>query len=115
MASNDKFYVVVRSNMPAGVQAVQSAHALLDFSVKYPDIVKNWNTVSNYLCMLSVDNEDQLYDLYVQAVEQGIRVVRFYEPDMGDELTAIALEPGCASKQLCSKLKLALRGYSMEG
>jgi len=36
----------------------------------------------------------------------GLRVVRFHEPDLGDSLTAAALEP--AARRLVSHLPLAL-------
>lgn len=113
-----KFYCIVRSDLPAGYQAVQGAHALLDFAVRYPEEIKEWNLNSNYLIMLQVKDEEELLDFLYRANSLGIKTVGFNEPDIGNELTAIALEPGEQSRLLCSGLRLALdhaQGSSGDG
>jgi hypothetical protein len=42
-------------------------------------------------------------------MEQGIRFSVFKEPDIDNQITAIALEPGSKSKKICSNLSLALK------
>ena len=66
--------------------------------------------VSNYICVLGIENEAALKELIMAAQEQGIKHSIFREDDLDHQLTAIALEAGEKSKKLCSKLKLALRG-----
>lgn len=39
--------------------------------------------------------------------EKGYKHSRFTEPDIGDELTAVALVPCPEAKKLCSRFKLA--------
>ena len=67
---------------------------------------------SNYICCLSVQNEQELQNLIEKALRNNIRFSVFKEPDIEDQVTAIALEPGQKTKKtkkLCSNLKLALR------
>lgn len=82
---------------------------------EHPDIDKEWFEKSNYLGLLSVANEQELIALIEQAVAHGIAFSIFREPDIDNQITAIALEPGRKSKKLCSKLSLALRGTNEMG
>jgi hypothetical protein len=80
--------------------------------MEYPHINKEWFERSNYLGFLSVDNEIELLALSKKAFELGIECSIFREPDIGNEVTAIALAPGRKSKKLCSKIDLALKGVN---
>jgi hypothetical protein len=62
------------------------------------------------LGLLSVTNEGELKNLIEQATARNIAVSIFREPDVDNQITAIALAPGQESKKLCSRLPLALRG-----
>lgn len=88
----------------------QSTHAAIQFGYEHPEIHNEWFKQSNYLCMLAANNEAELMKLIDKAVAQDIKFSIFREPDIDDQITAIALEPGCKSKKLCSNLRLALRG-----
>jgi len=102
-------YVVTRNDLSPGQQAVQSMHALRQFTADHPEIDKNWFEKSNYLGLLSVNDEGELFKLIERAEKNNIRFSIFKEPDIGDKVTAIALEPGPLTKKLCSNLKLALK------
>lgn len=106
--NGDKLYVITRQDLAPGYQAVQSMHALRQFTAEHPDIDRLWFDNSNYLGLLSVENELDLYNLMERAQQQGIKFSIFREPDIGNQITAIALSPGPKSKKLCSHLKLAL-------
>lgn len=88
---------------------MQSIHAAIQFGMEYPEVYKVWFQVSNYLGLLSVANEQELYQLIEKAKEHDIKVSIFREPDVDDQITAIALEPGIKTKKLCSNLPLALK------
>ena len=45
----------------------------------------------------------------MKARLKGINVTEFFEPDLGNVLTAITLEPSILSKKLCSNLPLILK------
>jgi len=91
-----------------GYQAVQSCHAMRQFTEEHPEIDKQWFKSSNYIVLLSVENEEALENLIAIASIKNVRLAIFREPDIGDQITAIAFEPGEQSRRLCSRLKLAL-------
>ena len=95
--------------MSPGYQGVQSQHAAIQFMMEHSEIAKHWFGKSNYLGWLSVANEKELHRLVEEALLQGIPVSVFREPDVDDEVTAIAIAPGPQSRKLCSKLQLALK------
>lgn len=102
-------YVITRQDLAPGYQAVQSIHAAIQFKFEHPEVSKNWFEQSNYLGLLSVADEQELISLIEQASQKGIKFSVFREPDINDQITAVALEPGNKSKKLCSHLKLALK------
>lgn len=106
----DKLYVITRADLEPGYQAVQSMHALRQFTAEHPEIDKVWFEQSNYLGLLSVKNEEELVKLIEEATSKEINFSIFREPDIDNQITAIALSPGPKSKKLCSRLPLALRG-----
>ena len=99
---------MVRNDLPAGLQLAQSCHVTFSFSQEYPEETKYWMDSSNYICCLSVQNEQELHKIIEKALLNNIRFSIFKEPDIGNQITAIALEPGQNTKKLCSNLKLAL-------
>ena len=107
----DKLFVVVRADLEPGQQAVQSAHALVEFIAEHAETAKEWRARSNFLALLSVANEVDLKDVARRALERGVRVSAFHEPDLGGALTAIALEP--AAKRVVARLPLALASESL--
>jgi hypothetical protein len=102
--------VITRRDLEPGYQAVQSIHAAIQFKFDHPQLSQEWFEQSNYLGLLSVADEQELNKLIEQATTHSIHFSIFREPDIENQITAIALEPGQKSKKLCSKLPLALRG-----
>jgi len=49
-----------------------------------------------------------LVKLIEEASEKGLKFSVFREPDIDNQITSVAIEPGNKSKKLCSRLKLAL-------
>lgn len=101
-----KLYLVVRSDLPPGQQAVQAAHALQEFNHAFHPQAMKWHATSNHLALLAVPDEGALAHLLRKAHGQRVAAVGFREPDRGDELTAIAIAP--EGKQLTRRLPLAL-------
>lgn len=95
--------------MSPSVQAVQSSHALLDFAAKYPADFLQWHKTSNYLCQVSVENGQKLFELIEKAQRLNIKFVPFYEPDLDNSLTSIALEPTDVARKLVNNLPLLLK------
>lgn len=82
---------------------------MTEFIFEHPDVAKAWYHESNYLALLVTDDEAALIKLVKKARIRGVKVSVFHEPDIGNEITAIALEPGRESRRLCKNLNLALR------
>lgn len=95
--------------MNHGQQASQLCHALRQFSHEHSEIDNCWFNNSNYICLLSVSSEEELYELCNKSEELGLRYSKFFESDLNNALTAICIEPGSTTKKLVSKLKLAFR------
>ena len=100
---------MTRRDLSPGYQATQAMHAAIDFVLKYLAESLAWHKHSNYLCNLSVENEEQLFKLLAKAEQKGIKAMPFYEPDLGGELTAITFEPTIEAKKLTSSLPLMLK------
>ena len=83
-------------------------HALRQFTAEHPEVDRQWFEISNYLGLLSVANEQELHQLIEKARDLDIKLSVFREPDIDNQITAIALAPGVRSKKLCSQLQLAL-------
>jgi peptidyl-tRNA hydrolase len=92
---------------------VQAAHAGIQFQYEHPEYAKNWFHNSNYLIFLSVSTEEELKTLIDSAKSKNIIVSVFREPDINDEITAIALQPCDDSAKLTSGLPLmGKEGYN---
>lgn len=105
----DKLFVVTRRDMSPGYQAVQSCHAIRQFTAEHPERDSEWYSMSNYIALLSVADEVELMRLVVSAKDHGLRWSTFREPDVDGQITAIALEPHPKTVELCRGLPLALK------
>lgn len=102
----DKFFIVVRSDIPVGRAAAQIVHAVVEFCLKHSSHILNWHSHSNYVAVLSVPNEIELMRLLIEAKDANVAYSAFKEPDLEYEYTAIALESSKASRALTEKLSL---------
>ena len=99
----------MRKDLKPGAQLAQSCHVAMHFMQEFPSETEEWMSISDYICILNIDNESALLNLIEIAKDCGIKFSIFREPDIGNEITAIALQPGCESKRLCRNLPLALK------
>jgi len=63
---------------------------------------------SQYVVALSTDNEKKLKEIYNKLEWFGANVVKFYEPDMDNQLTSIAYYGTPELMRITDNLKLAL-------
>jgi len=94
------------------VQSVQSGHALAKFCIENSEIANSWHKNSQYLVYLSVEDENSLRRLMIKLESRGIMFSVFEEPDLDNQITAIAIEPTKEARKVCSNLPLALRKKS---
>ncbi len=107
--------VVVRRDLTPAYQAVQGGHALAEFCLQHSDIANSWHKNSNYLAYLSVKDETELLFLIEKAQSRGIAISVFREPDIDNQITAIAVEPSAEAKRLCKNLPCALKEHDVIG
>lgn len=95
--------------MSPGYKVVQTAHALADFAIKYESQFKSWQLGSNYLCCLEASEFviDRLID---KLKDLKIKYHIFLEPDIGNQMTAVAVEAidKNTHKKLFKNLKLTM-------
>ena len=103
---------MTRKDIHPGYQAVQSVHSVPLFFMEHPEIFLEWYNVSNYLAVLSVDNEESLKNLINKAHDRGLKYSVFTEPDIDNQITSIAIEPCDETERLVSNLPLALKEYN---
>lgn len=85
-------YVFVRQDISCEQQLVQAAHATLEVGTQLrPEAAQNL-----HFCVCGAPNEADLMDIRDTAISNGLpesKVVSFYEPDIGNQLTAFATLP----------------------
>ena len=106
-ASSSKLYAVTRADLPAGLQAAQLGHALVAYVLAQPAQAARWHTRSNNLVCLAVPDKEALSGLVERLAGASVPMLCFHEPDLGGELTAVAVAPEGA--RLLASLPLALR------
>lgn len=114
MSHEDKLYLVTNRQLSSGYQAAQIAHVVAEFAHEHPDIASSWRTTSHSLIVLSARDAAELSELQERAVARGITVTAFREPDLGDEITALAFAPGALTRKLLSNLPCAGRNVTTE-
>lgn len=82
-------YSITRKDLSIPQQAVQAGHAAIEASRAY--LPKDDEHPSLIICTMK--GEEQLRRAADDIESQGIRIKRFYEPDIGNQLTAFATEP----------------------
>jgi len=104
----DKLYLVTRSDLLPGQQAVQAAHSLHTFASEHRTVYESWLDESQTLAFLAAPDEIALRELLERAEWAEVPVAGFLEPDLHGALTAVALGP--SGKRLCRRFPRALDG-----
>jgi hypothetical protein len=91
---------LTRKDLSRSSSAVQAGHALAEFLLRGP--VTEWN--NGTLVYLAVRNLEELVEWCCKLNEKRIKWVGFREPDLDDELTAIAVVSN--DKMFFSRLRL---------
>jgi len=92
-------YVLVRNDLAQTYRIVQGSHALAQYALTMPDIFKQWN--NNTIIYLGVKNLIDLKEWKVKLEKLQKKHCSFYEPDLENQLTAIACyDTGIIFKEL---------------
>lgn len=97
-------YVVVRRDLPLANQAVQACHAVLESTRAMP---LPRDAEHPHLVLCQVPNQAHLLKCQDHLSKSGIAHTVFREPDIGNELTAIATE------RLTGDQRKVLRRYQL--
>lgn len=100
-----KLYVIIRGDLNPGLLAAQACHAAATFCLNESQLAIDWRTDQN-LIVLSSPTKESLAKLLYDLIKHGIKTIHFQEPDLNNELTAIACRE--EAKPLIRQLKLAL-------
>lgn len=93
---------MTRQDLPPAAQAVQSAHAAVEYAARHPHVA------GCVLVMLTVPDEPSLAMMAARLELYDVDVEQFREPDLGDALTAIAASGPAAARRL-ARLPLLMR------
>jgi hypothetical protein len=94
-----KLYVITRNDMDFTYQGVQLGHGIGAFMVDNPG--HPWQ--NNTLVYLVVNDLKELQRWTRKLEMRGLAFSTFYEPDIGNELTAIAC---CTDSNIFSKVEM---------
>jgi peptidyl-tRNA hydrolase len=104
-------FIVVRKDLPPGLQTAQAVHAAFLFASEHPEAMAKWHEESNFVVVLTITNEASLRNRYRKLPSHCARAM-VVEPDLGDECTAFAVLGADAGRML-SDLPLALKEVAM--
>lgn len=91
-----KMYIIIRDDLSKSQQAVQGGHALAAFMLSYPDLAEEWGNHTIVYLKTDYEKLQLLKDLLPLA---DMNIASFYEPDIGNQLTAFAAYgPDCADR-----------------
>ena len=83
-----KMYIMIRDDLSKSQQGVQGGHALAEFMLSYPDIARQWN--NGVIVYVKADIDTISSYVHKLADTPNISIASFKEPDIGNQLTAIA-------------------------
>jgi hypothetical protein len=101
-----KLRLLTRADLPPGAQASQLVHATAQFFYEHNERARKWYEESNTVVLLSAADEPALHQVLLAL--PYARISRVREPDLGDALTALALDPYIPRRHT-AKFPLALR------
>ena len=81
-------YAIVRKDLSVPQQAVQAGHALIEST-------KTFNKINEHpsVIICSVKNEKKLQDAITFLYDNNVKISVFKEPDINNQMTALATEP----------------------
>lgn len=86
----NKMYIIVRDDISKSYQAAQGGHALAAMALDWPEVFQEWS--NGTIVYLKTSHEDLVrMTSSLDLCEKGMVWTDWYEPDIGDELTAMSV------------------------
>lgn len=80
---------------------------MAQFAYDHPEDYKRWFNASNTVVILAAKDGPHLLNISIKLEQNGLKHSRFYEPDINNAMTSIAIVPSPFVKKYCSGLPLA--------
>ena len=80
---------------------------MAEFAEKLPITFKEWKKKSGYLICLAVKDLQALNRLCELLDSQKLKYVKFFEPDVDNQLTAIAISPHWMADEFTKSIRCA--------
>ena len=105
---NKYMYIIVRKDISPEQQSVQAIHASIESTRKFcKESEKDWEHPHIVLC--GVKNENSLLSAILRLEKHCIPFEIFREPDLNNEITAIATSPICGEqREIMSRYNLLI-------
>lgn len=103
-----KLFILVREDLPTGLQLAQAIHAAVQWVIEDPDISSLWHKSSNNVVVKHVPHEAALLALAAEGERRRLVVEAFKEPDLAGATTAVAIV-GEGANALLRELPLAFQ------
>jgi len=100
--------------MSDGYKAVQSTHAAINFIFEHPGRAGPWFHNSNTLAELEANDEAHLERLIEKCIKLDLIHTVFREPDIGNQITAIAIEPSRLTRKVTSNLPKLFKNKTIQ-
>ena len=104
----NKLYILIDKDLDPIYGAVQGGHAVAEWLKEHWQLNKEgdpqWSWNNDYLIYLKADLED-IQDYYLESYCAKDKETYFYEPDLDDKLTAIAIHESDMNDRLKRKIK----------
>lgn len=102
-----KLYIITHQELAPPYQLPQAVHAMAQFANDFFNEYRKWFSTSNTVVILAAKDEQSLHKLTQKLDMNGLKYSKFFEPDIGNALTSIAIVPSPYVKKYCSSLPLA--------
>ncbi len=86
-------YLFIREDLSPAQQIIQASHAMSQMSFKEADNATQYLNNTPNIVLVGCANLDELQDIELNLMKNQIKFEAFYEPDIGNQMTAIATSP----------------------
>ena len=95
-----RLYILARLDLTSSQRAVQACHALARLMLRGTEdpCLKQWGADHHTLVILGVDDEVELRRWEDELRKRGVTFEHFCEPDLENQMTAIAIHPAADSR-----------------
>lgn len=110
-----KVYAVVSPLLSTAQKAVQSAHALIELMLNYPQLKDEGLWGHQSLVLLKAESEEEFLELEMLLSRKSHYYAHFREPYYDNKITAFAFLENDETNKITKRLKLMIKEESIGG